>query len=93
MGGVISVFKSKTLRLHTTRSWDFMGLTLNDGELRLAPLQWAYGGDIVIGVFDTGLLVHTLLSLSPPTSPILLLYIKLFYSSHIFMRLPGVHKR
>lgn len=65
MGGVISVFKSKTLRLHTTRSWDFMGLTLNDGELRLAPLQWAYGGDIVIGVFDTGLLVHTLLSLSP----------------------------
>lgn len=65
MGGVISVFKSKTLRLHTTRSWDFMGLTLNDGEPRLAPLQWAYGGDIVIGIFDTGFLVHTLLSLSP----------------------------
>ncbi|XXG65283.1 hypothetical protein AAC387_Pa05g3030 [Persea americana] len=55
MGGVISVFKSKTLRLHTTRSWDFMGLTLNDGEPRLAPLQWAYGGDIVIGIFDTGI--------------------------------------
>lgn len=49
---VISVFRSKTLRLHTTRSWDFMGLNLDDTEM--LPLQLAYGSDVVVGVFDTG---------------------------------------
>ncbi|XP_058105921.1 subtilisin-like protease SBT3.18 [Magnolia sinica] len=53
MEGVISVFESKTLQLHTTRSWDFMGLTLNHGKS--TPLQLAYGDDIVVGVFDTGI--------------------------------------
>ncbi|KAG0451121.1 hypothetical protein HPP92_026394 [Vanilla planifolia] len=53
MEEVISVFKSKTLRLHTTRSWDFMGLTLLDGEV--AAMQSKYGDDVVIGIFDTGI--------------------------------------
>ncbi|CAK9174330.1 unnamed protein product [Ilex paraguariensis] len=53
MEGVISVFKSKTLRLHTTRSWDFMGLTL--GYTEVTPLQLAYGDDIIVGIFDTGI--------------------------------------
>ncbi|KAJ4970531.1 hypothetical protein NE237_003630 [Protea cynaroides] len=53
MEGVISVFRSKTLRLHTTRSWDFLGLTLDHSKE--IPLQLAYGDDVVVGVFDTGI--------------------------------------
>lgn len=52
MEGVISVFRSKTLQLHTTRSWDFVGLTLDNNEV--TPLQLAFGDDIVVGMFDTG---------------------------------------
>ncbi|XP_010257694.1 PREDICTED: subtilisin-like protease SBT3.18 [Nelumbo nucifera] len=54
MEGVISVFRSKTLRLHTTRSWDFMGLAL-DHNKAATPLQLAYGDDVVVGIFDTGI--------------------------------------
>ncbi|KAK3030502.1 hypothetical protein RJ639_038808 [Escallonia herrerae] len=54
MKEVISVFESKTMQLHTTRSWDFMGLTL-DFSSEVTPLQLAYGDDIVVGIFDTGL--------------------------------------
>ncbi|XP_077247327.1 subtilisin-like serine endopeptidase family protein [Tasmannia lanceolata] len=53
MERVISVFRSKTLRLHTTRSWDFMGLNLDHSGL--TPMQLAYGDDIVVGIFDTGI--------------------------------------
>ncbi|KAF8395981.1 hypothetical protein HHK36_017592 [Tetracentron sinense] len=53
MEGVISVFRSKILQLHTTRSWDFMGLTLDHSKA--TPLQLAYGHDIVVGMFDTGI--------------------------------------
>ncbi|KAG9452027.1 hypothetical protein H6P81_004931 [Aristolochia fimbriata] len=51
--GVISVFESKTLRLHTTRSWDFMGLPVRSEDP--TPLQLAYGDDVVVGVLDTGI--------------------------------------
>lgn len=50
--GVITVFRSKILRLHTTRSWDFMGLTLDSSKGK--PLQLRYGDDIVVGVLDSG---------------------------------------
>ncbi|KAJ8512572.1 hypothetical protein OPV22_003006 [Ensete ventricosum] len=50
--GVISVFRSKLLQLHTTRSWDFMGLSLSTQQR--IPLQLDYGDDIVVGIFDTG---------------------------------------
>ncbi|KAG2671483.1 hypothetical protein I3760_14G138200 [Carya illinoinensis] len=53
MEGVISVFRSKTLQLHTTRSWDFVGLTLDNNEV--TPLQLAFGDDIVVGMFDSGI--------------------------------------
>ncbi|KAF5471363.1 hypothetical protein F2P56_011805 [Juglans regia] len=53
MEGVISVFRSKTLQLHTTRSWDFVGLTLDNNKV--TPLQLAFGDDIVVGMFDTGI--------------------------------------
>lgn len=72
MEGVISVFRSKVLQLHTTRSWDFMGLALDTGEA--TPLQLKYGDDVVVGIFDTGTVF------SPP------IYIcyhnKLFYSCY-----------
>lgn len=46
------MFKSKTMKLHTTRSWDFMGLTLDySGGM---PLQLTHGEDTILGVFDTG---------------------------------------
>ncbi|KAJ6714186.1 SUBTILISIN-LIKE PROTEASE SBT3.18 [Salix viminalis] len=53
MKGVISVFRSRVLKLHTTRSWDFIGLTLYSSEV--TPLQLTYGDDVVVGVFDTGI--------------------------------------
>ncbi|ERM93537.1 subtilisin-like protease SBT3.18 isoform X1 [Amborella trichopoda] len=51
--GVISSFKSKVVKLHTTRSWDFMGLTMDYDEA--IPVQEAFGEDIIVGVFDTGI--------------------------------------
>ncbi|XP_031111169.1 subtilisin-like protease SBT3.18 [Ipomoea triloba] len=52
--GVISVFKSKSLELHTTRSWDFLGLTLDYDSHGRIPLQLVHGDEIVVGVLDTG---------------------------------------
>ncbi|CAL5425732.1 unnamed protein product [Camellia sinensis] len=54
MDGVVSVFRSRILELHTTRSWDFLGLTLSSGT-EATPLQLAYGDDVIVGVFDTGI--------------------------------------
>uniref|UniRef100_A0A7N0TJC9 Uncharacterized protein n=1 Tax=Kalanchoe fedtschenkoi TaxID=63787 RepID=A0A7N0TJC9_KALFE len=53
MKGVISVFRSRSSKLHTTRSWDFMGLNLHK-SYGATPTQLAYGSDVVVGVFDTG---------------------------------------
>ncbi|KAJ1687363.1 hypothetical protein LUZ63_018753 [Rhynchospora breviuscula] len=53
MAGVISVFRSKMLKLHTTRSWDFMGLTL-DYSAHSIPMQLKYGDDVIVAIFDTG---------------------------------------
>ncbi|XAR70354.1 Cucumisin [Bertholletia excelsa] len=47
MEGVISVTPNHILSLHTTRSWDFTGLS-ND-KLKAYP-----AGDVVIGLIDTG---------------------------------------
>lgn len=47
MEGVISVFPSRKLNLHTTRSWDFMGFS---GGV-LEPGQ---EGNIIVGLIDTG---------------------------------------
>ena len=58
MEGVVSVFRSRTMKLHTTRSWDFMGLTLEESS-EVTPLQLAYGDDIVVGVLDSGTSVDT----------------------------------
>ncbi|CAL0328176.1 unnamed protein product [Lupinus luteus] len=49
MEGVVSVFPSRNLQLHTTRSWDFLGLTKSVKRSR------AIESDIVVGVIDTGI--------------------------------------
>ncbi|KAF0903132.1 hypothetical protein E2562_025719 [Oryza meyeriana var. granulata] len=53
---VVSVFPNRGRRLHTTRSWQFMGLERADGEVP----QWSawevarYGEDAIIGNLDSG---------------------------------------
>ncbi|XP_010532550.1 PREDICTED: subtilisin-like protease SBT4.2 [Tarenaya hassleriana] len=49
MGGVVSVFESRDLKLQTTRSWDFMGF---GGTFKRNPKTES---DMVIGVIDTGI--------------------------------------
>lgn len=51
---VASVFLNKRRKLHTTHSWDFLGLERN-GVIRKASV-WAkaLGEDSIIGNLDTG---------------------------------------
>ncbi|CAH2070604.1 unnamed protein product [Thlaspi arvense] len=51
MEGVVSVFLSKKLQIHTTLSWDFMGLR----EGKKTKRNLAVESDTIIGVLDTGL--------------------------------------
>ncbi|CAA7025388.1 unnamed protein product [Microthlaspi erraticum] len=67
MDQVITVFKSKSLKLHTTRSWDFLGLTV-DNAGHTPPPQLAYGSDIVVGIFDTGIWPESESFREPPES-------------------------
>ncbi|KAK1264568.1 hypothetical protein QJS04_geneDACA011378 [Acorus gramineus] len=48
MQGIVSVLESKTLKPHTTRSWDFLGFT---GKVPRQPTQES---DIIVGMIDTG---------------------------------------
>ncbi|KAH9686059.1 hypothetical protein KPL70_014208 [Citrus sinensis] len=49
MEEVVSVFPSRTLQLHTTRSWDFMGF--NQSITRKRSVE----SDIIVGITDTGI--------------------------------------
>nr|AZL41278.1 cucumisin [Datisca glomerata] len=49
MDGVISVLPDRVLKLHTTRSWDFVGLK---DEYSVGDSK---GGDVIIGMLDTGI--------------------------------------
>ncbi|ESR38183.1 hypothetical protein CICLE_v10029841mg, partial [Citrus x clementina] len=49
MKGVVSVFPSRTLQLHTTRSWDFMGFNESITQRRTVE------SDLIVGVIDTGI--------------------------------------
>ena len=52
---VISVFRSRMLQLHTTRSWDFMGLSLHSHmEQPSSQMHLKYGDDVIVGILDTG---------------------------------------
>ncbi|XP_047319834.1 subtilisin-like protease SBT4.3 [Impatiens glandulifera] len=48
--GIVSVFESRKLQVQTTRSWDFMGLSLK------IPRSPSIESDIIIGHIDTGVL-------------------------------------
>ncbi|XP_030929601.1 subtilisin-like protease SBT5.4 isoform X2 [Quercus lobata] len=52
---VISVFPNLPRKLHTTRSWEFLGLT-KDGQIPDSSAWKAgrYGEDVVIGTLDSG---------------------------------------
>ncbi|CAD6247665.1 unnamed protein product [Miscanthus lutarioriparius] len=53
--GVISVFPNRGRKLHTTRSWQFLGLAGPGGVPRGAVWRKAkFGADTIIGNFDTG---------------------------------------
>ncbi|KAK9757250.1 hypothetical protein RND81_01G151700 [Saponaria officinalis] len=49
MKGVVSVFPSRTLKPHTTRSWDFLGLP------EPTPEQQSAESNVIVGVFDSGI--------------------------------------
>jgi hypothetical protein len=49
------------VELHTTRSWDFMGLNLHTQMEQSSQMHLKFGGDVIVGVLDTGM--HMFLSL------------------------------
>ncbi|KAL5981526.1 hypothetical protein ACLOJK_015588 [Asimina triloba] len=53
---VISVFLDEEAELHTTRSWEFLGLETNDGYIPEESLwkKARFGEDTIIGNLDTG---------------------------------------
>ncbi|CAN4103100.1 unnamed protein product [Withania somnifera] len=53
---VVSVFENRGRRLHTTRSWNFLGLENNDGITYPSSLwkKARFGEDTIIGNLDTG---------------------------------------
>ncbi|KAJ7965238.1 Cucumisin [Quillaja saponaria] len=55
MEGVVSVFPNEMKQLHTSRSWDFIGLT---PQLQLLSERSAKS-DIIIGVIDSGIWPHS----------------------------------
>lgn len=48
MEGVVSVFLNEKKKLHTTRSWDFMGFS---EEVKRTNLE----SEIIVGMIDTGI--------------------------------------
>ncbi|XP_042417243.1 subtilisin-like protease SBT3.18 [Zingiber officinale] len=66
---VISVFRSKTLKLHTTRSWDFMGLGWLGSQGSSSSLQLDHGHDIIVGVLDSGIWPESDSFKEPPLMP------------------------
>ncbi|KAH7283061.1 hypothetical protein KP509_35G059300 [Ceratopteris richardii] len=56
MPGVASVFPNKAYKLHTTRSWEFLGLEHSSGAIPPASL-WTkanLGEDVIVGLLDSG---------------------------------------
>jgi hypothetical protein len=50
MEGVVSVLPNTMFQLHTTRSWDFLGFTDHQSH----HVGDSKGGDVIIGIIDTG---------------------------------------
>lgn len=43
------------LQLHTTRSWDFMGLRLHTQMEESSQMHLKFGDDVIVGILDTGI--------------------------------------
>jgi len=54
MPGVVSVFPNKLRKLHTTHSWEFLGMP-NDNYLGAPNESTRLQEDIIIGIIDTGI--------------------------------------
>ncbi|XP_077216220.1 subtilisin-like serine-protease S [Tasmannia lanceolata] len=54
MPGVVSVFPNWKRRLHTTHSWDFMGL-MNDEAMEIPGFSTKNQVNVIIGFIDTGI--------------------------------------
>ncbi|XP_010543901.1 PREDICTED: subtilisin-like protease SBT4.15 [Tarenaya hassleriana] len=52
--GVVSVFESTRRKLHTTRSWDFLGMKESKYQRRI-PFE----SNIIVGVLDTGIYMES----------------------------------
>ncbi|WRX33543.1 Peptidase S8/S53 domain - like 10 [Theobroma cacao] len=49
---VVSVFESRTNKVHTTRTWGFLGL---DSIEQYRQLQMEFSSNVIVGVIDTGI--------------------------------------
>ncbi|ONK70194.1 uncharacterized protein A4U43_C05F31230 [Asparagus officinalis] len=54
MPGVVSVFPNKRRILHTTHSWDFMGVSGHE-EMEIPGVSTENQGNVIIGFIDTGI--------------------------------------
>ncbi|XP_072968800.1 subtilisin-like serine-protease S [Typha angustifolia] len=54
MPGVVSVFPNRKRSLHTTHSWDFMGLAM-DEEMEIPGFSTKNQENVIIGFIDTGI--------------------------------------
>lgn len=57
MPGVVTVFPNEMRRLHTTRSWDFLGLQ-TDEETEIPGFSTKNQDNVIVGFIDTGLQGH-----------------------------------
>ena len=63
--GVVSVFRSRMLEIHTTRSWDFMGLRLHMQMEQPSQRHLKFGDDVIVGVLDTGIYSFPCIAANP----------------------------
>ncbi|XXG76179.1 hypothetical protein AAC387_Pa08g0589 [Persea americana] len=54
MSGVLNVIPNSLVKLHTTRSWDYLGLSLTHADTNLLNKS-NMGDDTIIGVIDSGI--------------------------------------
>jgi len=61
---VVSVFPNSKRKLHTTHSWDFMGLLRNE-SMEIHGYSTKNQENVIIGFIDTGELSYSYSNLKP----------------------------